>query len=102
LVRNQPTGYGGYQPYTGSNWGRGSTPKSGGGGGSKEPKREEWKSDFDWLYNLLEDITELERDQKKLQEEQNKILTVGDTSTGRDLYENLIKQLANLELQRQY
>ena len=104
LVRNQPTGYGGYQPYTGSNWGRGSTPKSGGGGGSgsKEPKREEWKSDFDWLYNLLEDITELERDQKKLQEEQNKILELGDTSTGRDLYENLIKQLANLELQRRY
>jgi len=88
LVRNQPTGYGGYQPYTGSNWGRGSTPKS---SSTKEPKKEEWRSDFDWLYNLLEDLNELERDQKKLQEEQNKILELGDASTGKDLYENLIK-----------
>ena len=101
LVRNQPTGYGGYQPYTGSNWGRGNQPKSG-SNKSNEPKREEWKSDFDWLYNLLEDITELERAQKKLQEEQNKILELGDASTGKDLYENLVKQLANLELQRRY
>ena len=99
LVRNQPTGYGGYQPYTGSNWGRGSTPKS---SSTKEPKKEEWRSDFDWLYNLLEDLNELERDQKKLQEEQNKILELGDASTGKDLYENLIKQLANLQIQRDY
>lgn len=102
LVRNQPTGYGGYQPYTGSNWGRGS---SGGGGSSKEkePTKEEWRSDFDWLYNLMEDIAELQREQNKLQEEQNKILELANKDdTGKDLYDNLVKQMANLLTQKTY
>jgi hypothetical protein len=101
LVRNQPTGYGGYQPYTGNNWGRGSSaPKE---VKEQEPKKEEWRSDFDWLYNLMEDITELQREQTKLQEEQNKILELGnDSDTGKDLYENLVKQMANLLTQKTY
>ena len=104
LVRNQPTGYGGYQPYTGSNWGRGSSGGSGGSGsGAKEPTKEEWRSDFDWLYNLMEDLAELQREQNKLQEEQNKILELGnDSDTGKDLYENLVKQMANLLTQKTY
>lgn len=103
LVRNQPAGYGGYQPYTGSNWGRGS---GGGGGGSskeKEPTKEEWRSDFDWLYNLMEDLAELQREQNKLQEEQNKILELANKNdTGKDLYDNLVKQMANLLTQKTY
>lgn len=104
LVRNQPTGYGGYQPYTGSNWGRGSSGSGGGSGsGVKEPTKEEWRSDFDWLYNLMEDIAELQREQNKLQEEQNKILELdNDSDTGKDLYENLVKQMANLLTQKTY
>ena len=99
LVRNQPTGYGGYQPYTGSNWGRGSSGRS----GNNEPKETRWRSDFDWLYNLMEDITELQREQTKLQEEQNKILEVGNSEdTGKDLYENLVKQLGNLNAQKAF
>ena len=102
LVRNQPTGYGGYQPYTGSNWGRGSSGGSSGSSATK-PTKEEWRSDFDWLYNLMEDIAELQREQTKLQEEQNKILELGnDSDTGKDLYENLIKQMANLLTQKTY
>ena len=104
LVRNQPTGYSGYQPYTGSNWGHGSSGGSGGSGSSaKEPTKEEWRSDFDWLYNLMEDLAELQREQNKLQEEQNKILELGnDSDTGKDLYENLVKQMANLLTQKTY
>jgi hypothetical protein len=102
LVRNQPTGYGGYQPYTGSNWGRGSSG-SGSSSKEKEPRKEEWKSDFDWLYNLMEDIAELQREQTKLQEEQNKILESNNKEdTGKDLYENLVKQIANLTIQKDY
>lgn len=103
LVRNQPTGYGGYQPYTGSNWGHGSSGGGGSGSSAKEPTKEEWRSDFDWLYNLMEDLAELQREQNKLQEEQNKILELGnDSDTGKDLYENLVKQMANLLTQKTY
>ena len=103
LVRNQPTGYGGYKPYTGNNWGRGSSGGSGSSPKEKEPTKEEWRSDFDWLYNLMEDIAELQREQNKLQEEQNKILELGnDSDTGKDLYENLVKQMANLLTQQTY
>lgn len=104
LIRNQPTGYSGYQPYTGSNWGRGGSGGSGGSGsGAKEPTKEEWRSDFDWLYNLMEDIAELQREQNKLQEEQNKILELANKNdTGKDLYENLVKQMANLLTQKTY
>lgn len=80
---------------------------SGGSGGSssgeKEPTKEEWRSDFDWLYNLMEDIAELQREQNKLQEEQNKILELANKNdTGKDLYENLVKQMANLLTQKTY
>jgi len=34
----------------------------GGGSGDKEKTPEEWKNELDWLYNLMEDIAELERD----------------------------------------
>ena len=76
---------------------------SSGGSGANEPTKEEWRSDFDWLYNLMEDLAELQREQNKLQEEQNKILELGnDSDTGKDLYENLVKQMANLLTQKTY
>jgi len=47
----------------------------------------------------MEDITELQREQTKLQEEQNKILESNNREdTGKDLYENLVKQIANLTI----
>ena len=76
---------------------------SSGSSGEKEPTKEEWRSDFDWLYNLMEDIAELQREQNKLQEEQNKILELANKNdTGKDLYENLVKQMANLLTQKTY
>jgi len=51
----------------------------------------------------MEDLAELQREQNKLQEEQNKILELGnDSDTGKDLYENLVKQMANLLTQKTY
>jgi len=72
---------------------------SGGGGGSdKEKTPEEWKNELDWLYNLMEDIAELERDQKAIEEQYEDLLT-DQTKTGKDLYNLLIKQLGNLYTQ---
>jgi len=35
--------------------------KSGGSGSSKNDEDNEWKNEIDWLYNLVENIEELER-----------------------------------------
>lgn len=82
-----------------------STSKSGGGssGGSsgkaeKDKTPEEWKNDLDWLYNLMEDIAELERDQKAIEEQYEDYLS-DQTKTGGDLYRLLVKQLGNLYTQ---
>ena len=71
---------------------------TGAGAGDKEKTPEEWKNELDWLYNLMEDIVELERDQKDL-EEQYKDYLSDQSKTGRDLYNLLIKQLGNLYTQ---
>lgn len=98
-------GYGGATKYpkTGSGSGGSGSGSSGSSSSSseKEPTKEEWRSTFDWLYNLLEDIVELEREQKELQNEQNRILQ-NDDATGIDLYENFVKQSANLLTQLAY
>ena len=83
-------GYGGVSSSSGSSSGRGS------GGGDKTP--EEWKNDLDWLYNLMEDIAELERDQKAIEEQYEDYLA-DQTKTGGDLYRLLVQQLGNLYTQ---
>ena len=58
----------------------------------------EWRNEFDWLYNLVEDINELERKQTRLAEQHDRYLK--DTSkTGRDLYNLTNSQLSNLYTQ---
>lgn len=84
-------GYGGGPSSGGSSGGRGS-----GGGDDKTP--EEWKNDLDWLYNLMEDIVELERDQKAIEEQYEDYLS-DQTKTGGDLYRLLVQQLGNLYTQ---
>lgn len=84
-------GYGGGSSSGGSSGGRGS-----GGGDDKTP--EEWKNDLDWLYNLMEDIVELERDQKAIEEQYEDYLS-DQTKTGGDLYRLLVQQLGNLYTQ---
>lgn len=86
-------GYGGVPSSSGSSGGRSS------GGDDKTP--EEWKNDLDWLYNLMEDIVELERDQKAIEEQYEDYLT-DQTKTGGDLYQLLVKQLGNLYTQLEH
>ena len=90
--------------YASGGWKPSSDKKSSGGGGGgggsgdKEKTPEEWKNELDWLYNLMEDIVELERDQKVLEEKYQDYLS-DQTKTGKDLYNLLIKQLGNLYTQ---
>lgn len=86
-------GYGGVPSSSGSSGGRGSD-----GGGSDDKTPEEWKNDLDWLYNLMEDIVELERDQKAIEEQYEDYLS-DQTKTGGDLYRLLVQQLGNLYTQ---
>lgn len=76
----------------------GSGGSSGGKGGADDKTPEEWKNDLDWLYNLMEDIAELERDQKAIEEQYEDALQ-DQSKTGRDLYNLLVKQLGNLYTQ---
>ena len=84
------------------NGGKGSG--SGGGSGSSgssssdDDKGTEWKNEIDWIYNLMEDIEELERKQTKLQEDYEDYLQ-DDAKNGRDLYNLLVEQLGNLYTQ---
>ena len=77
----------------------------GGGGGSSsgssskdKAKEEKWKNEVDWLYNLVEDIAELERIQTQLEEQYEDYLA-DEAKTGQDLYKLLIQQLGNLYTQ---
>lgn len=87
-------GYGGVPSSSGSSGGRG----SGGRGSDGDKTPEEWKNDLDWLYNLMEDIVELERDQKAIEEQYEDYLS-DQTKTGGDLYRLLVQQLGNLYTQ---
>ena len=98
VARNTPTGSG-YTPYKGNGYGRGSSaPKSGSGSGSSNNPTV-WENDLDWLYNLMEDIAELERQQTKLAEKHDRYLN-DQTKTGRDLYNVTKEQLNNLQTTR--
>lgn len=60
---------------------------------------EDWKDRLDWLYNLMEDIAELERQQTILSDKHESLLE-DINATGRDLYETTKAQLSNLYTQR--
>ena len=69
---------------------------SGGGSGSGSDKDDEWRNELDWLYNVMENIAELERRQVELQEQYDDLLK-DQNATGHDLYKNLIKQMGVLQ-----
>lgn len=107
---------------------RGATPSFGGGGyieekksssypgkgwlndgsssspGSKSDDGDKWRNEFDWLYNLMEDLVELGRDQEKLDEKYEDYLadiskTAGDlVRTTAEQYRNLYAQQVRQEL----
>lgn len=74
-----------------------------GGGGAVTPSdkgdKDKWKNEFDWLYNLLEDIAELERDQNKLNEKYEDYLE-DINKTAADLVKITTQELSNLYAQQ--
>ena len=82
-------------------WGAPESEGSSGGGGkssgsgSKENKPSEWKNEFDWLYNLVEDIVELERERNKIVERYQDLLEDNNASA-QDLVNATVDELKNL------
>ena len=74
-----------------------------GGSGAVTPSdkedKDKWKNEFDWLYNLLEDIAELERDQNKLNEKYEDYLE-NINKTAADLVKITTQELSNLYAQQ--
>ena len=74
-----------------------------GGSGAVTPSdkedKDKWKNEFDWLYNLLEDITELEREQNKLNEKYEDYLE-DINKTAADLVKITTQELSNLYAQQ--
>ena len=68
---------------------------SGSRSGSKENKPSEWKNEFDWLYNLVEDIVELERERNKIVEHYQDLLE-DNNATAQDLVNATVDELKNL------
>lgn len=82
-----------YKP-TGNWIGGGSSAAS-----SDKEDKDKWKNEFDWLYNLLEDIAELERDQNKLNEKYEDYLE-DINKTAADLVKITTQELSNLYAQQ--
>ena len=66
---------------------------------SDKEDKDKWKNEFDWLYNLLEDIAELERDQNKLNEKYEDYLE-DINKTAADLVKITTQELSNLYAQQ--
>lgn len=77
---------------------RGDRNEGGGNNNNDKKTSAEWKNELDWLYNLMEDIVELERDQKDLEEQFQDVLS-DETKTSKDLYNLLVQRLGNLNVQ---
>lgn len=74
------------------------------GSSSKSDDDDKWRNEFDWLYNLMEDLIELGRDQEKLDEKYEDYLadiskTAGDlVRITAEQYRNLYAQQVRQEL----
>ena len=74
------------------------------GSSSKSDDGDKWRNEFDWLYNLMEDLIELGRDQEKLDEKYEDYLadiskTAGDlVRVTAEQYRNLYAQQVRQEL----
>ena len=89
-----------FPSYSGGSGGsRGYGPDSGSISGSKNNKKDStWRNELDWLYDLMEDIAEYERQQTILQSKYD-IALKDITTTGRDLFKLTQKELINLKTQ---
>lgn len=95
----------GYRNPNSQSKGGGGSSKSGtgsggsGSSGSSSDSTEEWKNDYDWLYNLTEDINEQLRIREKLEKRYSRILR-DETKSISDLAQNIYSQIDSLEAQR--
>ena len=74
---------------------RNRTAGGGGGGGGKK----EFKNDFDKYYNMVEDINELNRLRNLLETDYNQLLA-SEATNGKQIYDNLKKQVDLLKERR--
>lgn len=104
IFRNSSFARGGiFDSYASGGWKpintRNGSSGSGSGSSSKDTKKEStWRNELDWLYDLMEDIAEEERQQSIIQAKYD--LTLKDLSkTGRDLYNLTRDELSSLQTQ---
>ena len=90
-----------YALYYGKNSDKDKNGSGGSGSGSdsdKYQKQSTWRNELDWLYDLMEDIAEYERQQNIIQA-RNELALEDIASSGRDLYKLTREELTNLETQ---
>lgn len=92
---NSQSGGGGGSGNSGGSSGSSSSSSS----GSSSSSDKEWKNDYDWLYNLTEDINEQLRIREKLEKRYSRILR-DETKSISDLAQNIYSQIDSLEAQR--
>lgn len=101
IFRNSSFAKGGvFESFVSGGWKEGS---DGSGSGSssnsdKYQKQSTWRNELDWLYDLMEDIAEYERQQNIIQI-RNELALEDIASSGRDLYKLTREELINLETQ---
>jgi len=72
--------------------------ENGSSNSDNDKDKTKWRNELDWLYNLLEDIAELERQQALYSEQHNQLLS-DINATGYDLFKLTEKELDNLKEQ---
>lgn len=77
-------------------WSPGDKDKDKGKGSEDNKKDDEFKMDLDKYYNMVEDINELLRLRNLLETDYNQLLKI-EGKTGKEIYDNLTKQLDLLE-----
>lgn len=95
IFRNSSFARGGiFDSFSSGGW------KPGGSGSSSGNTKKDstWRNELDWLYDLMEDIAEYERQQTILQSKYD-IALKDITTTGHDLFKLTQKELINLETQ---
>lgn len=84
---------------SGESGGSSGSSSSSSGSSSSSDSTDEWKNDYDWLYNLTEDINEQLRIREKLEKRYSRILR-DETKSISDLAQNIYSQIDSLEAQR--
>lgn len=99
IFRNSRFAKGGvFESFASGGWKEGSNGGGSDSGSDKYQKQSTWRNELDWLYDLMEDIAEYERQQNIIQA-RNELALKDIASSGRDLYKLTREELTNLETQ---